>query len=139
MMMHSPAVTEGWAGFGNAIRFGTSMDDRTRELVVLTVAHQLSCSYEWDQHESLALEKGMTADEVTAITAWPGSASIFPESDRAVIELTRLVVDGAPVERTAAFEDVVAERGMGGLIELVAAACYYVAIAKFTGALAIRP
>ncbi len=139
MMMHSPPVTHGWSGFGNAIRFETHIDDRTRELVVLTVAHKVSSAYEWNQHETLALAKGMTAEEVKAITTWPESAAIFSESDRAVVDLTAAVVDGTAVEGKAFFDVVVAERGMSGLIELVAAACYYVAIARFTAALGVEP
>jgi 4-carboxymuconolactone decarboxylase len=139
MMMHSPPVTAGWSGFGNAIRFETHIDDRTRELVVLTAAHKLSCSYEWKQHETLALEKGMSAEEVEAITTWPSQAAIFNEDDRAVIELVQMVVDGVDVRGSSPFDLVVAERGESGLIELIAAACYYVAIARFVMALGIEP
>lgn len=139
MMLHSPEVTHGWSTFGNAIRFETGIDDRTRELIVLTVAQVTGCAYEWDQHETLALDKGMVRSEVEAIREWPNGADVFERSDRSVVELAAAVANrSGPV--TGEFVDVViSERGMRGLVELVAASCYYVAIAHFVMSLGIDP
>jgi AhpD family alkylhydroperoxidase len=54
-----------WLRFAGALMPGGSLPRADSELVILRVAHNTDCRYEWHQHERLAQAAGLSADEVT--------------------------------------------------------------------------
>ena len=53
-----------WARFGAALMPGGVLPRSETELVILRVAHNTACEYEWRHHERLAVAAGLTADQV---------------------------------------------------------------------------
>lgn len=49
------------------VRFGMLLDDRIRELVILEVAREERCSFEWSGHSRSALASGLTELEIETI------------------------------------------------------------------------
>jgi 4-carboxymuconolactone decarboxylase len=49
------------------LRFGTFLDGRIRELVILEVARSEKCNFEWSGHSRAALASGLTETEVAGI------------------------------------------------------------------------
>lgn len=64
LLLRNPALCRAFLGFNRHLLYESSIDDRVRELAVLRVSHRLGSDYEWAQHVPVALECGMTADEI---------------------------------------------------------------------------
>lgn len=56
-----------WLRFAGALMPGGSLPRVDSELVILRVAHNTRCRYEWQQHERLAQAAGLSADDVTRV------------------------------------------------------------------------
>lgn len=62
------------------------IDDRLKELVMLHCSQLNHCAYCLRIHTDRALAAGLTADEITQISAWRDSG-VFTERERAALEL----------------------------------------------------
>lgn len=56
-----------WLLFAGALMPGGRLPRAESELVILRVAHNARCDYEWVQHERLARQAGLTADEIARV------------------------------------------------------------------------
>jgi alkylhydroperoxidase family enzyme len=86
MLLHSPAVAEGWLGFLTAIRQKSELAPRVRELVIMRVAVLNEAPYEFDAHLPFARAEGATDAQVEALRA--GDLSRFDERERAALAYT---------------------------------------------------
>jgi 4-carboxymuconolactone decarboxylase len=70
-----PATGTAIQELGAALRFGTVLTDRQREIAILTVAQAEQCSYEWNAHAEVARRAGLTDPELEALRTgtWPGT------------------------------------------------------------------
>src|SRR5215467_15607219 len=85
LLLHSPALAESWFDNNNAVRFGTTLDGRLRELVILRVAHLNGAAYVIRQHvPELALAEGLSRAECDAIADWQASGR-FGGRERAAL------------------------------------------------------
>ena len=84
-LLHSPGLASGWFEFNNAVRFGTRLDARVREIVIMRVAALTGCEYVWKVHEAqYAAAAGVTPQQVAALRE--GSRSgVFDERERALL------------------------------------------------------
>jgi alkylhydroperoxidase family enzyme len=62
-----PALTQAYNSFNGHILFNTTLSIRQRELLVLRLAAVRESDYEWAQHVVLAIDNGITREEITAI------------------------------------------------------------------------
>ncbi len=85
MMLHSPAVAGGWFELNQAVRYGTEVDGRSRELAVMRVAILNGVDYILRAHgPNYALKEGLTAAQVEALADWAPS-SLFNDKQRALL------------------------------------------------------
>lgn len=63
----SPPLGSAHHRFNDAIVRETCLPVRVREFVVLTVAHETRSDYVWSAHRRIALTRGVTEDEISAI------------------------------------------------------------------------
>jgi AhpD family alkylhydroperoxidase len=56
-----------WLWFAGGLMPGGTLPRAEAELVILRVAHNTGCDYEWVQHERLAQRAGLSADEVARV------------------------------------------------------------------------
>lgn len=56
-----------WLWFAGALMPGGLIPRRDSELVILRVAHNTGCDYEWHHHERLGRLAGLSQDEVTRV------------------------------------------------------------------------
>jgi AhpD family alkylhydroperoxidase len=61
-----PQLTEAYHRFVGHLLYGTTLDLKTRELVILRVAAVRKCEYEWMQHVVIGGDVGLTDDEIIA-------------------------------------------------------------------------
>ena len=74
VLLHSPAVMEGWLSFFTAIRQKTKLAGRYRELAILRVAILNGADYEYRHHVPFALAAGLTEAQLDELPRWRESA-----------------------------------------------------------------
>lgn len=85
LMLHSPALAEGWFALNQAARYATEIDGRSRELAVLRVAFLNGSDYVLRAHgPSYALQEGLTREQVEAVGDWRPSER-FDDRQRALL------------------------------------------------------
>ncbi len=136
MLLHSPAVAEGWLAYLTAIRQKSSLAPALRELVIMRVAILNRAPYEAEQHAPIALKEGVTQAQLDDLAQWD-SSDRFTQQQRAVLELTDGMTRNVQVPPAA----VAAVRGFLGdreLVELVATVGAYNMVSRFLEALDIH-
>jgi alkylhydroperoxidase family enzyme len=84
-LLHSPPLAESWFGHMNAVRWGTTLPGRLRELIIIRVAAIHDAAYVIRQHvPALAEADGVSAAECEALKDWRHSAC-FDEAERAAL------------------------------------------------------
>jgi len=66
-LMHSPEVAGRAAHLGTYLRFESSLDPMTIQIVTLAVAREWDCQYEWTAHEPQAREASVREEAILAI------------------------------------------------------------------------
>jgi len=64
-----PPVGTAIQELGAALRFGSRLPGRAREIVILEVARSERCDYEWAAHAEAGLAAGLTGDEIAGLRA----------------------------------------------------------------------
>lgn len=88
LLLHSPALAACWLDIINAARFGTTLDGRLREIVIIRVGHLNNTDYVVKQHvPALALPEGLSEAECAALADWRNGQS-FSARERAALAYT---------------------------------------------------
>jgi alkylhydroperoxidase family enzyme len=90
VLARHPQLTTAFNTFNGHVLFATTLTTRQRELLVLRVATRRDATYEWAQHVVLALDAGITLDEVLRVSEGadePGWAPLDSALVRAADEL----------------------------------------------------
>ena len=66
-LLHTPALAGPWLVYNNQLLWNSTLDDRSRELMILRVAWRTGSNYEWVQHVKLGSRFGITRDDLDAI------------------------------------------------------------------------
>jgi 4-carboxymuconolactone decarboxylase len=126
-MLFAPGTGAPLLGLGTAVRFGSSLAPRAREIATLAVAAHSGSEYELYAHERLGRQAGLTAAECAALRGQQDPGLADP-AEQAVLRVTRALLDGGDIP-----DDLylTAERRLGraGLVELVTLAGYYLTLA----------
>ena len=118
--LHSPELASRAQKLGEFLRWGTTLDARISELVILVTARHYSCRYMWNNHVGLALRAGLKQDIIDSIDA--GQAPSFDKADESVAyAFTTEILEQNSVkdETLAEASNVFGDRGvveMGALI-----------------------
>jgi AhpD family alkylhydroperoxidase len=67
-----------WLWFAGGLMPGGKLPRVDTELVILRVAHNSGCDYEWGHHERLGKRAGLSAEEVERVRSGPEGASWSP-------------------------------------------------------------
>jgi AhpD family alkylhydroperoxidase len=136
MLLHSPAVAEGWLSYLTAIRHRSVLPGALRELVIMRVAALNGAPYEADQHAPIALREGVTQAQLDELAHWAGS-NLFNARERAVLAYTDAMTRQIQVPDEvfgavrAAFDDKL-------LVELTATIAAYNMVSRFLEALQVH-
>lgn len=68
------------------VLFASSLDSRRREIAILRIGWRNGCRYEFAAHQELALQSGLTKDEIRRI-AWPGVDEQWQDDDALVLRV----------------------------------------------------
>ncbi|MEO6681269.1 MAG: carboxymuconolactone decarboxylase family protein, partial [Ginsengibacter sp.] len=60
----APQNMEAWRNFSRTVFKAGAMDEKTKQLIAVAVAHALQCPYCIRSHTPLAMKKGATKEEI---------------------------------------------------------------------------
>jgi AhpD family alkylhydroperoxidase len=95
-LAHHPKLTAAYHAFNGQVQFGTTLTQRQRELLVLRVAVLRDCEYEWAQHAVIAVDVGISAEEVARVPHGPDDPG-WGTSDAALLRAADELVGSARI------------------------------------------
>jgi 4-carboxymuconolactone decarboxylase len=121
-----PRLGAALQALGASVRYDTGLDDRCREIAILTVAAHWRSDFEWYAHEAVARAAGLTEADLSAIR--DGRPDALSGPDAVVARTTTALLTRGdltdPEYRTATDH-----LGPGGLFELLTLIGYYATLA----------
>lgn len=143
LLLHSPALAEGWNFYLGQVRTRLSITPKLRELAMCVVAVINRAEYEYAGHLPLFLEHGGTPEQGQAlrnVEAAIDNHKLFDVLERSVIRLTVEMTRDVQV-RPATFER--AQEALGGsaqaITEMVGVIATYNMVSRFLVALELHP
>ncbi len=136
VLLHSPAVMEGWLGLFTAIRQKTKLAGRYRELAILRVAVLNGADYEYQAHLPFALKEGATQEQIDALKSWQVSPA-FDAPERAVLAYTDTMTKQVQVPDEL-FAEVRKHFDTQDLVELTATIAGYNLVSRFLEAMQVH-
>ena len=123
VLLHAPAVADAVQRLGAGLRFSGMLDDRLREIAILTVSCRWQAQFEWFAHHPIAVQAGV--DPAALDRLHDGEDPRFPDAtEQLVWRLSKTVLDRGRLDDA----DFVAGRGALGearFVELLAVLGYY--------------
>ncbi|MGW2222518.1 carboxymuconolactone decarboxylase family protein [Nonomuraea sp. NPDC001684] len=126
-MLLSPPVGGALQALGAAVRYGSVLPDRARELAILVVAAHWGSDFERDAHEAVGRSCGLTEAELTAVREGRPPGLADPAERAAVLAARELTRTGTLAEED--YRAVTAALGERGLFELTTLVGYYATLA----------
>lgn len=137
MLLHSPELAGRVAHLGAHVRFEMGLSQKLKELVILTVARELDCGFEWSVHAGHARAAGISDDCIEALRTRGEPAGLTPE-EADVRRYARELLQSHRVSAEA-FAAVEARLGPAGCVELSALIGYYVLLACVLNSMEVEP
>ncbi|MEE6138895.1 carboxymuconolactone decarboxylase family protein [Mycobacterium sp. 050128] len=134
-MANAENVYTGWMMAGRGGLTSPVVPRRLRELVTLRTAYLMDSAYELGQHRDVALEGGVTADEITVVTtASDWETGYFEGTELAVLQLTTELVSTRAVQAPL-FDQVQTALGPEATVEVLMIISRYAGLALMLNAL----
>ncbi|HEX4814995.1 MAG TPA: carboxymuconolactone decarboxylase family protein [Nonomuraea sp.] len=126
-MLLSPPVGLALQEVGAAVRYGSVLTDRVREMAILTVAAHWGSAFEREAHEAVGRTCGLTDAEVGALRE--GRSPDLPDpAERAALRATTALTAAGDLT-DGEYADAVTALGERGLFELTTLVGYYATLA----------
>jgi 4-carboxymuconolactone decarboxylase len=122
-MLYAPTVGEALQALGAAVRYGTSLTDRARELAILAVAHLWDSAFERRAHEAIGRSVGLGEDVIEALRAG-GEPALDDPTERVVLDVARALLTRGDLDDEA-FAGAREALGLPALVELSTLVGYY--------------
>jgi 4-carboxymuconolactone decarboxylase len=132
-----PRLGSALQALGTAVRYDTGLDDRCREIAILTVAAHWESEFEWYAHEAVGRSIGLGDAELAAVrdgrytelTAAPGDRPAALAGREAVVARTAAALAARGDLGDAEYHEAVDHIGTPGLFELLTLVGYYATLA----------
>lgn len=122
--------------FTKEMRFGSVVDQRLRELAIMTVAHVTRSHYEYDHHLVFALKEGVRRAQLEQLDDAQTSPE-FDERERAVVRYAREATESIEVS-DATWSALVGNLGLREAMDILMATAWYNAVARMLGPLQVE-
>ena len=104
LLMHSPPIASGWLDFLTSVRTRITLPPDLRELIIIRISLLNDAPYEARQHTPIALDNGVSEEQIAALQEWREHPSLFNDVTRSALAytdcLTRDVKVPEPVWRS---------------------------------------
>lgn len=133
----SPTFGHALQTIGGAVRFGSRLPLRAREIAILLVGHHHKSPFELYAHERAGAAAGLTADDLAALADGkePAGLSVVEEC---CFRATRQILAHGTLDDVG-YASAVATIGEAGLLELVTIVGYYTMVAWQLAVFDVRP
>jgi alkylhydroperoxidase family enzyme len=132
----SPPMFRAWIDFAWPLRLQATSARKLRELLILRGAQVCEARYEWAHHVPMALDAGLTRQQIDALHRWR-EADCFDGQQQAILRMAEEISEGP----AASAEAIAALRASGfadeQVVELVLTASFYVCVARFLASMDI--
>jgi 4-carboxymuconolactone decarboxylase len=125
--LRSPEVADRFQKVGEYVRFNSTIPPALNELAILVTAREWTAQYEWYAHHALAMKAGLPPAIAEAIARGERPEGMDADQ-RAVYDFATELHRERSVS-DAAYAAVMERFGEGGVVDLIAACGYYVAVA----------
>ena len=126
-----------WLFFAGGLMPGGKLPRRDGELVILRVAHNTGCEYEWSHHERIGRRAGLSAEEVERVRSDPDAPGWTPRQQLFLRAVDEMHADGVIGDGT--WSGLAAELDDRLLIELCLLIGHYEMLAKTLNTLRVQP
>ena len=120
---NAPAMLNAWVGLAWPLRHDATTSRALRELLIMRVAQLTGAGYEWVAHYPMAVQCGITAEQLADLRRWSESELFTDE-----------ITDDVDVSDET-WTPVAARYEAGELVELVLTAAYYSCVSRTLRAL----
>jgi AhpD family alkylhydroperoxidase len=83
-LAHAPKIAKGRRALAAALRYEAVSPRALRELAIVRTAQIVGGDYELNQHIPMALEAGLSREQLDAVASWQ-SSSLFDDKQRALL------------------------------------------------------
>jgi 4-carboxymuconolactone decarboxylase len=128
VMVHEPALGRPLQELGSAIRYGTGLTGRVREIAILAVAVATDSAFERHAHERVGRATGLTDDELGALT--DGTFGSNDAVEQAAYDLCRRLLDDRSRLTDEEYAALVDDLGTTTVTELVVLVGYFRTLAQ---------
>jgi 4-carboxymuconolactone decarboxylase len=125
-LLRSPQLMDRLQKVGEYLRFGSSLDPRISEFVMLVVAREWTQQFEWFVHAPLARKAGVTEETIAALAEGRRPAGMSEHEQVAYDFCAELFRNKGACETT--YRQAVAAFGEHGVIDLIAVAGYFTTV-----------
>ncbi len=122
-LLHAPAIGAAVERLGAVLRFGGTLQPRTRELVICAVAAHWESEYEWYAHSTVAREVGISQAQLESLRGGAMPTGLSTGEESALFLATALLRDRRVADEV--YAAVVADHGESGLVEICTVVGYY--------------
>jgi AhpD family alkylhydroperoxidase len=126
-----------WLWFAGGLMPGGKLPRADSELVILRVAHNSGCDYEWGHHERLGRRAGLSPEEVERVRSGPGAEGWTPRQRMLLRAADELHSEGRIGD--ALWAELAAELDEVLLIELCMLIGHYEMVAMTLESLRVQP
>ena len=130
-LANDPPVLDSFRKYFGVLWAESGLDERERELVILTAARAADSTYEWHQHVRIARSVGVDDDEIRAIGS--GDFATFAGREATLLRFARAVAEDAVDD--ARFASAAAEFDDSTLVGVAMLASGYLGLARALSAL----
>lgn len=134
--VHSPGLADNAQKLGAFCRYGTRLELRLSELAILVTAAWWQSQAEWQIHEPIARQAGIS-DEVIEALRTNRTPDFERDDERLIHRLGRSLYETRRIDPSL-YEEATACFGDAGLVELVGIFGYYALVAMTLNAFAVR-
>ena len=87
-LANAPVLLDAFLSYANALRDGSALSPKLRELAILTVGHTTDSEYEIAHHQSHGRKAGISREQLAAVPDFATSV-LFDDAERAVMALAK--------------------------------------------------
>ncbi|MBI5117379.1 carboxymuconolactone decarboxylase family protein [Candidatus Poribacteria bacterium] len=129
MVAHSGAAVREFVRLGSKLIIKSHLEPRYRELAILKIAQIHGANYEWAHHVPIAMQAGVTLEQIGELKGWRGSAA-FTSQEKTVLKYTEEVSrENQPRDETFAAASGFLDNA--SLVELTLSVGFWGMVARF--------